>query len=157
MTVRETARKMNRLMLVLALVVVAIGAVVYILRGEPVEFVLFTVGACIGTVGNILKVFSMIRTVEATVEMTNTLDAESYNKLQAFLRMGITVGTLFAAHFLPFSNVWGALAVILNLKIAFYTQAHYFKKEDKIKSLAETQSEIQVEPQVEPSSLEQES
>jgi len=134
MKVSETARRMIMALLVLALIVMAAGAVSTMFHGffAPVPFIL---GVLWITAVNVAKALLIDRMVETIAEMQDPAQSKGY-VLGQFLTRFLLIGVaLVVAALVPGKSfLWGAIAGLLTFQPAVYTLHFTLPKDNKASS-----------------------
>ena len=125
MKLSDIAKKML-LVVCLALPVIVLAGYAYY---RTLEFLPFAYGALLGTVLNAAKIFMLDRAVGKIPGM-DAVKAGNYVRAQHLLRLVITGLVLVAAVYVPFINVWGAVAGVSMYQIAVYS-LKFFNKDEK--------------------------
>jgi len=134
MRLSETARQMVKALLVLALIVMVVGAVSTMFHEffAPVPFVL---GVLWITVVNVIKALWIDRMVETIAEMQDSAQSKGY-VLGQFLTRFLLIGVaLVVAALVPYRGfLWGAIAGLLTFQPAVYTLHFTLPKDNKASS-----------------------
>ena len=84
---------------------------------SALEFLPFALGALLGALLNVFKVWMLDRTVKKVVGM-EAAKAGNYVRMQQLLRFVLTGLVLVAAALIPFISIWGAAVGVLTFQIA---------------------------------------
>jgi len=117
--------------LVTSLVFIAAGVVYY----RSYSAGPFAVGVLLMAALNIWKVVMLGRVVRRAADMDDKKDAKNYVRAQYLFRLLLTAVVLViaATDYVPFVNLWGAVAGIFTLQIAAFS-LKFFPMEDDEKT-----------------------
>ena len=133
MKISLTVRKMIMVMLVSALVMVICGTIASfyfeVLRPVPFAFgVLLTTGL------NIIKTVWLERSIDRAMAIGDDTAATNHIRIHALLRFALTGLVLALAVFVPFIDLWGAVAGIFTYHPAKYA-LYFITKSDNSDTL----------------------
>ena len=115
MKLSDIARKII-LALGVSLLILITASIVYY---RSFSFLPFALGALFGVAISAVKVIMLERTVDKAIKM-EAKNAGNYIRLQHLLRLLLTGLALILAVFVPFINLWGAVAGILALQLSMF-------------------------------------
>lgn len=116
MKISSLAKRMIITILTIVLVCVLASIIYY----RSLEFLPFLIGALLGAVVSILKVFLLEHTVNKALNLEEK-EAGKYVSLHHLLRMLLSGLALFLGATVPQISLWGVVAGILAFQVATYS------------------------------------
>jgi len=126
MKVSKTTKNIMLMVCVVALVIIAGGAVFF----QSIEALYFAIGVVLTSSLNVLKIYMLERTVNKTLDMDNPESGKNFVRLNYLVRYFLTGAVLLGAGLVwvyvdpPFINIWGAVIGVFTLQIAVIVVRH---------------------------------
>lgn len=129
MKISKTVWKMIVVMLVSALVLIIAGAIAS-LHFPLIRPIAFALGVMLTSALNVLKTIWMERTAYAVANVEDQARAVNMIRIQYFIRFLLTAVVLVIAVYVPFIDLWGAVAGIFTFHAARYALYFIIKAEE---------------------------